>query len=192
MKKAIFLDRDGTLIEDRGYAYKIEDLKIYPGVVDGLRLLQRDYLFFIITNQSGIERGFYTEEDFHRFNNYLLEQLKIENIKIEKTYFCPHIKGCDCKKPSTKYIEEIASEYSINLQESWVIGDHPSDIVMGRNAGCKTVYLLTGHGRKHFDELKLKRINPTIISVDFLSAAKDIGKYENKNLQFYGLRTNLL
>ncbi|MBU4204493.1 MAG: HAD family hydrolase [Nanoarchaeota archaeon] len=174
MKKAIFLDRDGTLIEDSDYAYRIEDLKIYPGVVEGLKLLQNDYLFFIITNQSGIGKGFYTTKDFHRFNNSLLEQLKNQNIIIERTYFCPHIGNCECKKPSTKYIEEIVSEFGINLAESWVVGDHPSDIIMGKNVGCKTAYLLAGHGTKHFQELELKRINPTIIAEDFLYVAKQI------------------
>ena len=87
MKKAIFLDRDGTLIEDKGYVYKIEDFKLHHGVIEGLRLLKYDYLFFIITNQSGIEKGLYTTEDFHKFNNFLLEQLRNQNIEIEKTFF---------------------------------------------------------------------------------------------------------
>lgn len=174
MKKAIFLDRDGTLIEDKGYVYKIEDFKLHHGVIEGLKILKNDYLLFIITNQSGIEKGLYTIEDFHKFNNFLLEQLRNQNIKIEKTYFCPHISGCDCKKPNTKYIEENKSEFKIDLTISWVIGDHPSDIIMGKNAGCKTAYLLTGHGRKHFEELKMKCIKPDIIEIDFLSVAKQI------------------
>jgi D,D-heptose 1,7-bisphosphate phosphatase len=174
MSKAIFLDRDGTLTEDKGYVYKIEDFKLHHGVIEGLRLLKNDYLFFIITNQSGIEKGLYTTEDFHKFNNFLLEQLRTQNIEIEKTYFCPHINGCDCKKPSTKYLKETESEFKINLKISWVIGDHPSDIIMGKNAGCKTAYLLTGHGRKHYEELEMKGITPNIIVYDFLSAAKQI------------------
>ena len=174
MKKALFLDRDGTLIEDKGYEHRKETLKIYSGVVEGLRLLQNEYLFFIITNQSGIGKGIYSTEDFHRFNNFLLEQLKNQNIRIERTCFCPHIGGCECKKPSTKFVEEIVSEHGINLPESWVIGDHPSDIIMGKSAGCKTAYLLTGHGTKHFQELENKKINPTIIAEDFLYAAKQI------------------
>jgi len=174
MKKAIFLDRDGTLIEDRGYEYKIDSLKIYPGVIEGLKLLKKDYMFFIITNQSGIGKGFYTTLDFHKFNNFLLEQLRHQNIRIEKTYFCPHVNGCGCKKPNTKFIEEIVSEYRVVLTNSWVIGDHPSDIIMGRNADCKTAYLLTGHGAKHFKELELTGIKPMIIAQDFLSVAKQI------------------
>ena len=78
-KKAIILDRDGTLIEDRNYAYKIEDLEILPGVIEGLKILQEKFIFFIVTNQSGIGRGYYTEEDFHNFNNHLIQLLESEN-----------------------------------------------------------------------------------------------------------------
>ena len=84
----------------------------------------------------------------------------VPDILDYKLFFCPHINGCDCKKPSTKYLKETESEFKINLKISWVIGDHPSDIIMGKNAGCKTAYLLTGHGRKHFEELKMKGIPP--------------------------------
>lgn len=179
MQKAIFLDRDGTLIEDKGYEHKIETLRIYSGVIEGLKLLKEDYLFFIITNQSGIEKGYYTVEDFHNFNNHLLKNLEEHNIKIEQTYFCPHISGCECKKPSTKFIEEIVSLYNINLEKSWVIGDHLSDIEMGIRAGCKTVYLLTGHGKKHLSDLGEKRLDATIVGKSFLSVAKKINSIKH-------------
>lgn len=174
MKKAMFLDRDGTLIEDKGYEYQVESLKIYPGVIEGLELLKDEYVFFIITNQSGIGKGFYTAEDFHRFNNALLEQLNARDIRIERTYFCPHTGGCECRKPGTKFIDEIMSEFDIHLAESWVIGDHPSDVMLGKNAGCQTVFLLTGHGTKHIHELESQGIEPTFITEDFLSAATRI------------------
>ena len=173
LKKAVFLDRDGTLIEDLGYVHRIEDLHFLPGVIEGLKILRENFLFFIITNQSGIERGFYTVNDFHTLHNYFLNQLRSHGIEIERTYYCPHISGCDCKKPSTKFINEAIRRYDIESSESWVIGDHPSDIVMGRSARCKTVYLLTGHGKKHLGELE-KEVRPTIIANDFLSAVKSI------------------
>lgn len=169
----MFLDSDGTLIEDIGYAHRIEDLHFLPGVIEGLKILQEHFLFFIITNQSGIERGFYTVDDFHMFHNYFLHQLKYQGIEIERTYYCPHIGSCDCKKPSTKYMDEAIRLYGIESRDSWVIGDHPSDIIMGKNARCKTVYLLTGHGKKHLEELE-KEIRPTMIANNFLSAVESI------------------
>ena len=175
-KKALILDRDGTLIEDKDYAYKIEDLEILPGVIEGLKLLQKEFLFFIVTNQSGIGRGYYTTEDFHNFNNHLIRLLKEENIDIIRTFFCPHLRedDCECRKPKTKFIKDIINEYDVNIQESWMVGDHPSDIQFGINGGCRTVFLTTGHGEKHIDDLKTLNIKPTIISDDFLSIAKEI------------------
>ncbi|MHA1987179.1 MAG: D-glycero-alpha-D-manno-heptose-1,7-bisphosphate 7-phosphatase [Promethearchaeota archaeon] len=174
--KAVILDRDGVLIEDKDFAYKIEDLEILPGVIKGLKMLQQKFKFFIVTNQSGIGRGYYTEEDFHKFNNHLIELLKIEKIKILKTFFCPHLRedSCDCRKPKTKFVEEIVDEFNVDIKKSWMFGDHPSDIQFGINGGCKTVFLTTGHGDRHVGELKSLNIDPTIISNNFLSAVQEI------------------
>jgi histidinol-phosphate phosphatase family protein len=174
--KAIILDRDGTLVEDKNYVYKVEDLEILPGVIEGLKKLQKDYIFIIVTNQSGIGRGYYTEEDFHNFNNHLIRLLKEENIEILKTYYCLHLKEdeCECRKPKTKFITEIINDYNVKIQESWMIGDHPSDIQFGINAGCRTAFLTTGHGYNHLEDLKSLNINPTIISDNFLKAAEEI------------------
>ena len=177
MSKAIFLDRDGTLNDDPGYVHKIEHFKLLPGVVGGLKLL-KDFKLVIITNQSGIGRGHYTEGDFHKFNNHLVGELGKKGIKIEETYFCPHHpdEKCDCRKPSTKFLEEAASKYDIDLSKSWVVGDHPHDIKMGVVAGCKTIYMLTGHGGKHRNELG--DIKPDFIAENFLESAEFILKNE--------------
>ena len=174
--KTIILDRDGTLIEDKDYAYKIEDFKLLDGVIEGLKLLQNDFLFFIVTNQSGIGRGYYSIQDFQNFNNHLINVLKEQKIEIVKTYFCPHVKedDCECRKPKTKFIDEIINEFNIDINKSWMIGDHPSDIQFGINAGCRTIFLTTGHGFKHLDDLKSLGIKPTIIRENFLEAVKDI------------------
>ena len=178
MTKAVFLDRDGTLNKDPapGYVHKTEDFELLPGVIEGLKILREEFIFIIITNQSGIGRGYYTEEDFFAFNNLLVETLAKEGIKIQAIYFCPHLKEdkCDCRKPNTKYIDLSVKEYNINKAESWMIGDHPSDMLLGLNAGIKTVFLLTGHGSEHTDDLKEKNITPTFIAEDFLTAAKFI------------------
>ena len=182
-KKAILLDRDGVLIEDKDYAYKVEDFVLLPGVIDGLKLLKKKFLFFIVTNQSGIGRRYYTVEDFHNFNNYLLKILKQESIEILKTYFCPHLRedNCVCRKPKTKFIDEIIKEFNVDMNRSWMIGDHPSDIQFGINAGCRTIFLTTGHGDRHLDELESLGIKPTLICDNFLVAAKEIKRNIKKN-----------
>ena len=176
MDKVILLDRDGTLNNDIDYVHKVEDFELLPGVIVGLKLLSKDFIFVVITNQSGISRGLYTEEDMHKFNEKLVNELKKENIEIKKIYFCPHAPedNCDCRKPSTKYIKEAEKEFDIDLNNSWVIGDHPSDVEMGANSGCKAVYLLTGLGKKHFEDLEKNNIKPTFIAESFLHAAKFI------------------
>ena len=174
MHKAVILDRDGTLNEDKDYVYKTEDFKLLPGVIEGLKLLSKDFIFVIITNQSGIGRGVYTEEDMHKFNEKLIDELKKENIEIKKIYFCSHIPedNCDCRKPETKNIQQARRDFDIDIEKSWIIGDHPSDIELGKRMGTRAVYLLTGHGKKHSDDLA----KPDFIAENFMEAAKFIIK----------------
>ena len=176
--KAVFLDRDGTLNKDQGYVHKTEDFELLPGVIEGLKILRDDFIFIIITNQSGIGRGYYTEDDFFDFNNLLVETLANEGIKIQTTFFCPHLKeeNCNCRKPNTKFIDLSVDKFNINKTESWMIGDHPSDIQLGINAGIKTVFLLTGHGSEHTDDLEERNIITTFIAEDFLTAAKFVNR----------------
>ena len=168
MNAAIFLDRDGVIVEDVGYAHKIGDFKLIPKAVEGLKLL-KNYKLFIITNQSGIGRGYYTMKDFENFNNYLIQELKKHNIKIEKTYVCPHKPedNCDCRKPKVKLLKAAEKEFGIDLKKSFVIGDKTADIEMGRNAGCKTILVLAGHGTTAKDEAKAD-----FVAKDLLEAAK--------------------
>ena len=168
MTKAVFIDRDGVIVEDVGYVHKIKDFKLVPNAIKGLKLL-KDYRLFIITNQSGIGRGVYKTEDFIEFNNHLLKELKEYNIKIEKTYYCPHKPedNCECRKPKIKFLKEIKKEYNINLEESFVIGDRKSDIELGKNARCKTILVLTGNG----DNIK-NEVSPDYMAEDLLDAAE--------------------
>jgi len=170
MNRAIFLDRDGVLNKDPGYVHKVEDFELHDGVIESLKQLS-NFKFFIISNQSGIGRGYYKEENFHEFNNHLVSELKKHNINIEKSYFCPHKKedNCECRKPSPKFIKEAEKEFNLDLKESWMVGDHASDIGAGKNAGCKTIYLLTGHGVKHLEEAR--KLNPNYTAADIKQAA---------------------
>ena len=178
MHKAIALDRDGTLVEDTGYPHKKEHFKMLPGVTEGLKKMSRDFIFVVITNQSGIGRGIHTEEDMHKFNKLLINNLKKDSIEIKKIYHCPHTAEqlCSCRKPSDRYIKEAAKEFDIDVKNSWTVGDHPHDVEMGIKAGCKTVYLLTGHGKKHCQDLEKSGIKPDFVAKDFLQAADFIMK----------------
>lgn len=142
MKKAIFLDRDGVINIDKNYVYKISDFEFVPKIFDILKYLQDlDYLLFIITNQSGIGRGYYTKEDFFKLTDWMINELKKSNIVIYQVEFCPHhpMENCKCRKPKMGMIENILKNYDVDLSNSWLIGDNLSDIDCARNAGIKNM-----------------------------------------------------
>jgi D-glycero-D-manno-heptose 1,7-bisphosphate phosphatase len=146
MNKAIFLDRDGTINVEKNYLYKIEDFEFLPGVIEGLKLLQEaGYLLIIITNQSGIGRGYYTEEDFNILNNWMLEKLKEKGVKITAVYYCPHLpdaqvekyrKNCECRKPKLGMFLRAIEDYDIDLSRSCAIGDKIRDCAICKDTLC--------------------------------------------------------
>ena len=168
MSRAVFIDRDGVITEDIGYVHKVEDFKLVRNAAEGLRLL-KGFKLFIVTNQSGIGRGYFKFEDFLDYNNRVLEELRKNEIKIEKTYACPHAPedNCRCRKPKSKMIKDAQKEFDIDLSKSFMIGDKKIDIQMGHNAGCKSVLVLTGSGMKEKENAKAD-----YTAKDLLEAAK--------------------
>lgn len=170
MEKAIFLDRDGTLIENgEGYLYKKEHLEFLPGVIKGLKELSSEYLLFIITNQSGIGRGYYTENDFIIFQGALTEQLARHGIKITQTFHCPHRPddGCECRKPNPFFILKARDTYDLDLDRSWMIGDSPSDLETAKQAGVSGVLVSNDQTAQE-----------AYAVADFAAAVKQIKSYE--------------
>lgn len=155
MKPAIFLDRDGTIIKDKGHIGSINQVEFYHFTFESLRQLQKNYLLFIITNQPGISQGILKKEEVENIHNFIEIILKEEKIKIQKIYYCPHQKNedCRCRKPKTYFIKKAKKEFSIDLINSYVIGDHLSDVELAINSKAKGIYLLTGHGRKHLKDI---------------------------------------
>ncbi|MBU4318858.1 MAG: HAD family hydrolase [Proteobacteria bacterium] len=155
MPKAAFLDRDGIINMDTGYVYKKEDFLFVPGIFNLCRvLIEKDYRIILITNQSGIGRGIFTLEDFNRLNQWMIKQFQEKGVSILKVFFCPHhpteARGeyktvCSCRKPAPGMIFQAREEFRINLNESILIGDKPSDILAGINAGIPDNYLINPH-----------------------------------------------
>ena len=172
MTAAVFLDRDNVIVEDAGYVHKIEDFKLIQNSAEGLKLLKK-YKLFIVTNQSGIGRGYYALKDFESFNNHLLSELKKHKIRIQKTYYCPHRPedNCDCRKPKIKLLKDAEKEFGVDLKKSFVVGDRKSDFEMGKNAGCRTILVLSGNGIK-----EKENPNADYVAKDLLEAAKWILK----------------
>jgi len=153
--KAVFLDRDGVINEEIGYLYKTKDFKFIDGVFEACNYFQeKGYLIIIITNQSGIARGYYTEEDFYILNNWMNDQFSTNGINISDIFFCPHSPdhGCNCRKPKPGLIKDALQKHNIDIARSWIIGDKESDIRAGNLAGISnTILVKTGH---EIDELK--------------------------------------
>lgn len=156
MTKAIFLDRDGVINKEKDYVYKKADFEFIDGVFEALTYFQaQGYLLFIITNQAGIARGYYTEEDFLILNDWMLQQFASQGIRITKVYFSPfhpdygagkYKKDSFCRKPNPGMILQAKEEFNINLAESILIGDKETDIEAGINAGIKkNILVRSGH-----------------------------------------------
>lgn len=153
MQKAFFIDRDGVVNIDKNYVYKIDDFEFIDGVFDSFKYLQeKGYKLFIITNQSGIGRGYYKEEEFLTLTSWMIKEFEKHNIEIQEVKYCPHSpeSNCNCRKPKTAMIDEILKNYDIDLENSWLIGDKDSDIKCAINAGIKnSIQVKSGH---EFDE----------------------------------------
>ena len=145
----IFLDRDGVINKEVGYLHKIEDFKFIDGVFDACLDFQSfSYQIIIVTNQSGIERGYYTEEDFQTVTEWMLDQFKQHNIQILDVFFCPHGPNstCKCRKPQPGMLLEASDKYDINMEDSWIIGDKEADITAANSAGVNdTILVKSGH-----------------------------------------------
>ncbi|TRX70885.1 D-glycero-beta-D-manno-heptose 1,7-bisphosphate 7-phosphatase [Carboxylicivirga sp. M1479] len=144
--KAVFIDRDGVINNDEGhyYIYKTKDFKINNGIVEGLQLLQKaGYKLFIITNQGGIAKGEYSEDDVEKVHGYFLGEMFDEDIRITDIYYCPHhsdIEACDCRKPSPGMILQAIDEHQIDKSKSFLIGDSDRDIEAGEAACLKQCF----------------------------------------------------
>jgi len=178
MNKAVFIDRDGVINEDRGHVHKIDDFVLIPGVIEGLaRLQEAKYKLIVITNQAGIAHGYYDQNAMERLHDYLIEILALHNVVLDGIYFCPHhpngivsslAVGCNCRKPAPGMVIKAANEHMINLSSSVLIGDKLTDIEAGKRAGVG-LNILVKSDIKVDETLGIER---TIVSDTLLDAVK--------------------
>lgn len=180
MRKVIFLDRDGTINVEKSYLHKWEDFEFEKNVIDGLKELKKmGYEFIVVTNQSGIARGYYSEDDLKTLNNEMVKELKKHDIDILECYYCPHHpekglnqyrKNCDCRKPNPGMLLEGIKKYNVDIENSFMIGDKKSDLEAGKKAGLKSILILTGYGKNIEDDVKKEYL----IGKDLLDISKII------------------
>lgn len=169
---AVFLDRDGTIINERGYLSDPRKMFIYHFAPKALRLLKKaGFKLIVITNQSGIARGYVTEKRLAEIHRVFRARLKRKGAAIDGIYYCPHgpNDGCRCRKPKPFLLRKAAREHNIDLRGSYVVGDQDRDILLARNSGAKGVLVLTGAGRS---QKRAVRAQTAHVARHLLSAAK--------------------
>lgn len=144
MNRALFLDRDGTIIEDAGYLSDPAGIRLLPGAMEALAALSAaGWKLFVVSNQSGVGRGMIHPEEMKAVQERFLEILSGHGVSVAESYLCVHApeENCRCRKPSPWFLQTAAREHALDLSASWMIGDREGDILCGRNAGCSTIWL---------------------------------------------------
>ena len=183
--KAVFIDRDGTINQEKEYVSRIEDFEFIPGSLEALKLLtQHQIKLYIVTNQAGIAKGYFTMEQFQHLTKHMINRFENEGIKIEKVLYCPHhpdgivpeySKDCLCRKPNTELIEGVIKENNFKTDEIALIGDKNSDIEAGRRLVIRTYLVETGYGGE-----EKNRTNATFVKKDLKDAVVHILNLEEK------------
>ncbi|KAF0132875.1 MAG: D-glycero-D-manno-heptose 1 7-bisphosphate phosphatase [Candidatus Saganbacteria bacterium] len=178
MNKAVFLDKDGTINDSLGYLGHYKELNLLPHSAEAIKLLnEAGYKTIVISNQSGIARGYFSEDMVQAIDKTLQKYLLNQGAFIDAFYYCPHHpeKNCDCRKPNIELINKAVKRFDIDIKSSFFIGDNTTDMMAGKKAGLKTIFVLTGHGKKKLDEVKASH-NPDYIADHLLEAVKWILK----------------
>ena len=183
-RRAVFVDRDGTLNFEVGFMRRMDQLVVLPGVVEGLRLLaDAGYVFIVVSNQSGVARGLFDERRVRRINNRLRRMLRRAGIRIAAFYYCPYYirakvrryrRDSPDRKPAPGMLLKGAARFGIDMSRSWLIGDRRGDIEAGYAAGCRTVLVRSGYGARAVGDPGWTSHRPHFLADDFLAAARAI------------------
>ncbi len=182
-RPVVFLDRDGTINEEVGYLNHISRFKLLPRVGEALRILKEaGFATVLVTNQSGVARGFFPASLVEEIHQRLQEELSRFGAKLDAIYYCPHHPndGCRCRKPKPGMVERAVKDLGLDLSRAFVIGDRFTDLLLAREIGAKGVLVLTGYGRGELTYYLPKiGLEPDLVAEDLLEAALKILSYEN-------------
>lgn len=182
MRQAVFLDRDGTINVDHGFTFRVSEFEFIPGALAGLQLLSQNFELFIVTNQSGIARGLFDFKQLETFHAKMLEETDRAEVYFQKIYVCPHHpdENCECRKPRAKFLLEAAREFDLSLKDSWMIGDRWSDLELAVNAGCSSVFLLSGSLPQDID--RIRALKPNYYAANLNRAARFISFQDDSKI----------
>jgi len=184
-RRAVFMDRDGTISEEVGYINHPSRYRVFPYAAEAVRLLNNaGWLAILVTNQAGVARGYFTEDLIEAVHDVLKLELEHDGARLDAIYYCAHHPtvgelpyrfDCDCRKPKPGLIIRAAADFDIDLAQSWMIGDRHSDIELARNAGVHAAFVLSGYGRGEWEYQRATwKHEPDLIAEDLLEAVKEI------------------
>ena len=188
-RRAVFIDRDGTISEEVGYINHPSRFRVFPYAARAIKLLNdRGWFAVIITNQAGVARGYFSESMIETVHNNLRQELREEGARVDAIYYCahhptvgepPYRQECDCRKPKPGLITRAAKDLDIALEQSWMIGDRYGDIELARNAGLRSALVLSGYGRGEWENQRsLWKHQPDLIAENLLEAVQSILRSE--------------
>lgn len=173
-KSAVFLDRDGTINEEVGYLNHLSRLRIFPSVPAVIRKLNdRGLPVIVVTNQSGVARGYFPESLVREVNALMIQQLSDAGARLDGVYYCPHAasEGCACRKPGPGMLQQAAAEHSLDVRRSFVVGDRYGDVELAHNAGARSILVRTGYGDGELQwHSSAWKVQPEFIAADLAQA----------------------
>lgn len=184
-RRAVFIDRDGTISEEVGYVNHPSRYRVFPYSAAAIRLLnESDWLAILVTNQAGVARGYFTEDVIGSVHGILRHELEREGARLDAIYYCAHHPSvgqppyrldCDCRKPRPGLIHRAAEEFQIDLDQSWMVGDRYSDIELARNAGLHAAFVLSGYGLGEWEyQRPAWQHQPDLVAENLLDAVQKI------------------
>ncbi|HYH87025.1 MAG TPA: HAD family hydrolase [Pyrinomonadaceae bacterium] len=184
-RRAVFIDRDGTISEEIGYVNHASRYRVFPFAAEAVRTLNAaGWLAILVTNQAGVARGYFKEELIGDVHNVLKQELERGGARLDAIYYCPHHptvgeppyrQDCDCRKPKPGLIRRAAEDFGLDLSRCWMVGDRHSDTELARNAGVRSAFVLTGYGRGELEHQSHGwQHRPNLIAEDLLEAVRAI------------------
>jgi D-glycero-D-manno-heptose 1,7-bisphosphate phosphatase len=192
-RRAVFIDRDGTISEEVGYVNHVSRFRLFPFAAEAVRTLHASgWLAVLVTNQSGVARGYFEEELIGAVHKQLADELARGGARLDAVYYCPHHPSageppyrldCDCRKPKPGLLLTAARDLGLELSRCWVVGDRYSDTELARNAGARSAFVLTGYGRGELEhQSKTWRHQPDLVAENLLEAVQKILAGEQRSL----------
>jgi D-glycero-D-manno-heptose 1,7-bisphosphate phosphatase len=188
-QRAVFIDRDGTISEEVGYINHVSRFRLFPYTAEAIKHLNDNgWLAIVITNQAGVARGYFAEDMVAAVHGKMTNELSSQGSRIDAIYYCAHHPSvgeppyrvdCDCRKPKPGLINRAASEFDLDLAGSWIVGDRYSDVELARNAGVKSMLVLSGYGRGEWEHQRSTwTVQPDKVAENLLEAVQMIVEFE--------------